>query len=347
MSVSWAPEGSNPTFEEQQWAPKFQGIYLVLCMQVHAERWVLGTLSELAATNGAYLASSGEGEQLAQPGKLRRLFQSLATLMAQYTLTMPPDDCGGPTEYVDFFEGMRRVFGVHAQLAELRQELAEVTTLIETKWMDEQRAASDAETSAHRAATAQREGQWQEEQKHHQTAAYERQRQWQEEQKLHQTAANERQRQWQEEQKLHQTAANERLRQWQEEQKRHQTAETALVEDRRKRDEQYQQELKQREEQREQEERREKRMGRFLAGLGAFLIPPGVVGSIWGMNKAADLPIGLPPLDAAQTLAVWFVFGGVLVLGYLALARWIGIGTPPATTEAAPDQPTESDGTGG
>lgn len=71
--------------------------------------------------------------------------------MTRYTLQMSSDDCGGLSEYLEFFSSLRKVcthtfaslisqiFRIKEQRAELRDEIQDVLALVESSYLEEQR----------------------------------------------------------------------------------------------------------------------------------------------------------------------------------------------------------------
>lgn len=111
VSLSWPSEYSNK-FEVEQWHKKFLGIYLMLALHVHGEKSVLLELSNLSAASGQLLRQVTHAS-LQEMSRYRKQLIELATLMTRYTLQMSSDDCGGLSEYVEFFTAMRDVSDTH------------------------------------------------------------------------------------------------------------------------------------------------------------------------------------------------------------------------------------------
>jgi len=76
---------------------------------------------------------------------LRRELLSLATLMTRYTIQMSSDDCGGVTEYIEFFLALRQVFRIRQQREELQEEIRDVLNLVESSYLEEQRKLAEIE----------------------------------------------------------------------------------------------------------------------------------------------------------------------------------------------------------
>jgi len=76
---------------------------------------------------------------------LRRELLSLATLMTRYTIQMSSDDCGGVTEFIEFFLALRQVFRIRQQREELQEEIRDVLNLVESSYLEEQRKLAEIE----------------------------------------------------------------------------------------------------------------------------------------------------------------------------------------------------------
>ena len=61
--------------------------------------------------------------------------------MARYTMQMSSDDCGGMSDYVEFFTACRKVFKIKETRKELQTELTDVLRLVESNFYLEERAA--------------------------------------------------------------------------------------------------------------------------------------------------------------------------------------------------------------
>ncbi len=71
-------------------------------------------------------------------------------MMVRYTLSMSSDDCGGSSEYSDFFTTLRRVFGIRELRDELSQELKDVLAVVESNYLEEERRQRDEAETARR-----------------------------------------------------------------------------------------------------------------------------------------------------------------------------------------------------
>jgi len=69
----------------------------------------------------------------------RKKLLSLMALMTRYTLQMASDDCGGLSEYCEFFSKQRKIFSINGQRKELSQEVRDVYNLVESTFYEEQR----------------------------------------------------------------------------------------------------------------------------------------------------------------------------------------------------------------
>jgi len=65
--------------------------------------------------------------------------------MTRYTLQMSNDDCGGLSEYIEFFSSLRQVFRIRKQREELRDEIQDVLSLVESSYLEEQRKYTELE----------------------------------------------------------------------------------------------------------------------------------------------------------------------------------------------------------
>jgi len=87
-------------------------------------------LSDLAAAQAEHLnISQGSFEALRHS---RNRLRDLSSRMVRYTLSMTSNDCGGITEYSEFFTSLRVVFGIPELREELSGELKDVLALLES-----------------------------------------------------------------------------------------------------------------------------------------------------------------------------------------------------------------------
>jgi len=170
VSLSWPlePAGAQLLFsrrlpiEAERWGNKFQGIFLLLTLHSHAEKLVLGHLSDLAATYAENLneevgnslppfvpplqPTGKQGfpvEQVSASLEMmkyaRNNLRVLASLLARYMLSMSSDDCGGISEYSEFFSNLRFEFGIPDLREELSTELHDVLAVVDSNYLEEER----------------------------------------------------------------------------------------------------------------------------------------------------------------------------------------------------------------
>jgi len=58
---------------------------------------------------------------------------------------MSSDDCGGVTEFIEFFLALRQVFRIRQQREELQEEIRDVLNLVESSYLEEQRKLAEIE----------------------------------------------------------------------------------------------------------------------------------------------------------------------------------------------------------
>ncbi len=56
--------------------------------------------------------------------------------MVRYTLSMSSNDCGGSSEFSEFFMTIRKVMGIPELRAELSSELKDVLAVVESNYQD-------------------------------------------------------------------------------------------------------------------------------------------------------------------------------------------------------------------
>lgn len=149
VSLSWPISGNEETFtfEVNHWHKKFQGLYLILALHVLGEKVVFEELSELAAIQAENLTTDSTFEQMQRQ---RNRLRNLASVMTRYTVSMSSSDCGGTTEYSEFFISLREVFGVPELREELSGELKDVLAVVESNYLEEERRQRDAEEEQRR-----------------------------------------------------------------------------------------------------------------------------------------------------------------------------------------------------
>jgi len=138
VSLSW-PSSRRKDDVELGWPKTFQGIYLILSIHVHGEKSILAELSNLTSTAGEHLELICSKATLSDMAKERKKLLSLMALMTRYTLQMSSDDCGGLSDYVEYFVAQRKVFSINKQREELTQEVRDVYNLVESTFYEEQR----------------------------------------------------------------------------------------------------------------------------------------------------------------------------------------------------------------
>jgi len=146
VSLSWPSEDGNNDYEILRWHKVFFGIYLLLAVHVLGEKAILLELSNISAYAGSLLKNISLAqeelnfdESLKEISSLRNRLGSIAALMIRYTLQMSSDDCGGLSEYVEFFSTLRNIFGIRNQRNELREEIQDVLALVESSYNEEHR----------------------------------------------------------------------------------------------------------------------------------------------------------------------------------------------------------------
>jgi len=149
VCMSWPTNVDDPfDFELTRWHRKFQGVYLVLALHVYGERSVLFSLSDLAAAQAEHLVS--DERNLEDMKMQRERLRELASLMVRYTLAMSSNDCGGSSEYTEFFTTIRQVYGIPELRAEISTELKDVLAVVESNYMEEERRQRDVIESERR-----------------------------------------------------------------------------------------------------------------------------------------------------------------------------------------------------
>eukprot|EP01125_Pyxidicula_operculata_P013717 TRINITY_DN4554_c1_g2_i1.p1 TRINITY_DN4554_c1_g2~~TRINITY_DN4554_c1_g2_i1.p1 ORF type:complete len:863 (+),score=206.77 TRINITY_DN4554_c1_g2_i1:1688-4276(+) len=157
VSLSWpTTKPAQHDYEIRYWPTQFQGIYCALATHVHGEKLILSQLSTFSATTGKTLRkimqSNSKGSDINEVERVRQEILSYVMLVTQYTLQMSSDDCGGYTEYVQFFTAARNVFAINNQRQELNTELREVLQIVESNFNEEQRKLKKQEQHARQLA---------------------------------------------------------------------------------------------------------------------------------------------------------------------------------------------------
>jgi len=145
VCLSWplSSEESNVDFELAKWHNKFQGVYLILALHVHGERSVLFELGDMAAAEAENLKLVAAETNFEEMKVSRQRLRELASLMVRYTLSMSSNDCGGRSEYSEFFTTIRQVYGIPELRAELSSELKDVLAVVESNYLEEERRQRD------------------------------------------------------------------------------------------------------------------------------------------------------------------------------------------------------------
>jgi hypothetical protein len=140
LGLEWGPLSLQKQFRRQ-----LMGIYALLAQHCLSERTTLERLSYLAALVSRCLPSPQRSEATDQmvvkdlPDKdmVRRELTALAMMLAKYSSSMSSDDCGGRTEFREFFAAVRRAYGVGLLKSELRSDLRDTLTMVESDRNDE------------------------------------------------------------------------------------------------------------------------------------------------------------------------------------------------------------------
>lgn len=136
VCISWPTSAENRYFDVQTWPKLFQGIYLILGMQAHAESAVLSELGYLSMGQADMLRTDTSFDEME---KYRFQLRELAAMMVRYTLSMSSDDCGGRSEYAHFFSDLRHVLGTPSAKQEIREQIDDVLAIVESQYMEEQK----------------------------------------------------------------------------------------------------------------------------------------------------------------------------------------------------------------
>jgi len=152
LALSWPTDDADLHFEAHTWPKLFQGVYLILCLHARGEAGVLAELSHLSATAAEHLGleSIMMGDTLEKLEKNRTQLRYLAVLLINYSLGMSSDDCGGLSEYSDFFATMRQVLRIPETRQEIREEIHDVLGIVEGGYLEEQRRQNQEEKRAAR-----------------------------------------------------------------------------------------------------------------------------------------------------------------------------------------------------
>lgn len=167
---SWPARGMSNVFEENDWTRRYTGVYLLLLLHVLGERVAIAQLTAEGTRRISYVVQLGQTDHppsLKIVSQARDALRKIAAQMAHYQVSMAADDCGGLTNYVDFFQACRTVHAIRSQREALRDQVTEVLALAESQYQEieeheRRKAAADAErerdaASDHRAAEDRRE----------------------------------------------------------------------------------------------------------------------------------------------------------------------------------------------
>eukprot|EP01125_Pyxidicula_operculata_P017420 TRINITY_DN6104_c0_g1_i1.p1 TRINITY_DN6104_c0_g1~~TRINITY_DN6104_c0_g1_i1.p1 ORF type:complete len:582 (+),score=120.97 TRINITY_DN6104_c0_g1_i1:389-2134(+) len=152
ISLSWPSStlkstGITGDFEVQKWYKVFLGIYLLLAVHVQGEKAILLELSNMSSNSAELLkiiAKKGENS-LGDIVKIRNDLFSMAVMMTRYTIQMGSHDCGGLSDYVEFFSSLRSIFRIRQRRHELRADIQDVLALVESSYLEEQRKYTEVE----------------------------------------------------------------------------------------------------------------------------------------------------------------------------------------------------------
>jgi len=151
ISLSWPLQGEHNNrsieYETKIWPKKMMGIYLILSIHVYGEKMVFNELSDLAVRQAEYFQNvlSSSKTELKLIKDARDQLRNLATNLARFTLGMSSSDCGGTTEYSEYFVNLRREFGIPELRSEISEELKDVLAVVESNYLEEERAKRDHE----------------------------------------------------------------------------------------------------------------------------------------------------------------------------------------------------------
>jgi len=137
--MTWTTEYAGTSFDVSTWHRKFQGIYLILSLHAHGERAVLEELGSLAASYADNMQLELDKATMQEIESSRKQMKELATMVARFTISMSSDDCGGLSEYSEFFTTLRQTFDIPHHRAELREELQDTFSLLESNYLEERR----------------------------------------------------------------------------------------------------------------------------------------------------------------------------------------------------------------
>lgn len=147
IALSW-PIAANykVDFELTKWHKRFFGVFLLLAAHVQGEKSIIMELSNLSADAGTLLKQTLREDLLFDDlNRVRNQLFNTATLMTRFALQMSADDCGGLSEYVEFFSALRNMFRIRPQRNELREEIQDVLLLVENSYLEEERKNDESD----------------------------------------------------------------------------------------------------------------------------------------------------------------------------------------------------------
>eukprot|EP01117_Protostelium_nocturnum_P004568 TRINITY_DN1645_c0_g2_i3.p1 TRINITY_DN1645_c0_g2~~TRINITY_DN1645_c0_g2_i3.p1 ORF type:complete len:545 (+),score=186.27 TRINITY_DN1645_c0_g2_i3:29-1636(+) len=143
VSLSWTLTQDEKDFERASWHTKFQGIYLLLQLHALAEKLVFLELSDMAAANAERLQIVAESTFDNNIKGIRDQLRELSSRLVRYTISMSTNDCGGISEYSEFFGSLRDSFGIPALRKEISGELKDFLALLESFYWEEEKRKRD------------------------------------------------------------------------------------------------------------------------------------------------------------------------------------------------------------
>ncbi|PRP79066.1 hypothetical protein PROFUN_13168 [Planoprotostelium fungivorum] len=160
VALSWPLSDNANDFERVAWHTKFQGIYLILQIHTMAEKLVFLELSDMAAINAERLQMVGgrESNSFDNIKGIRDQLRELSSRLVRYTISMSTNDCGGISEYSEFFGKLRDTFGIPELRNEISGELKDFLALLESfYWEEEKRKRDEASVQRQKAASQVKE----------------------------------------------------------------------------------------------------------------------------------------------------------------------------------------------
>jgi len=138
VSLSWpATDNMSEDFEIKKWHKIFFGVFLILSVHVIGEKSILKEFSNLSASVATVLKEIIRDDfELDELSTILKKLYVLSGLVTCYTLQLSSDDCGGHTEYIEFFSALRRVFRVLEQRIELEHEIEDILKLVQNDYIE-------------------------------------------------------------------------------------------------------------------------------------------------------------------------------------------------------------------